>query len=126
MRFFAPSILTCDLLLQCVEAAVSKVSREDVPYQAGCSAPELRTAVTEAFKAPAKKLTAVHARIQKHLGHSSSQLATTVWTQVQVASSYAPAATGGVARFVPLAWWLAASEGLYFSWHVSPSGGNHC
>ncbi|CAL8460642.1 g172 [Coccomyxa elongata] len=65
-----------DVLLEAVEV-------EEVAFQAGCQASELRAILTSALASPQRKLAAMHSRIRKHLGTTAPKLAAQVWQRLQ-------------------------------------------
>ncbi len=59
------------LLLEAVEV-------EEVAFQAGCQAAELRAVLATALAQPQRKLSNMHSRIHKHLGATAPKLAAEV------------------------------------------------
>ena len=51
---------------------------EEVAFQGGCQASELRAILQAALAHPQRKLAAMHARIRKHLGATAPKLAAQV------------------------------------------------
>lgn len=64
--------------LQRVDALLEAVEVEEVAFQAGCQAGELRAIITSALASPQRKLAAMHLRIKKHLGATAPKLAAQV------------------------------------------------
>ena len=65
-------------VLQRVDALLEAVEVEEVAFQAGCQAGELRAIITSALANPQRKLAAMHSRIKKHLGATAPKLAAQV------------------------------------------------
>lgn len=61
--------------MQRVDALLEAVEVEEVAFQAGCQAAELRAILTSALASPQRKLQAMHQRIRKHLGATAPKLA---------------------------------------------------
>ena len=61
--------------MQRVDALLEAVEVEEVAFQGGCQATELRAILAAALASPQRKLAAMHARIRKHLGATAPQLA---------------------------------------------------
>ena len=61
--------------VQRVDALLEAVEVEEVAFQGGCQATELRAILNAALAAPQRKLAAMHARIRKHLGATAPRLA---------------------------------------------------
>ena len=59
------------MLLEAVEV-------EEVAFQAGCQAAELRAVLASALAQPQRKLSNMHSRIHKHLGATAPKLAAEV------------------------------------------------
>ncbi|EIE25400.1 hypothetical protein COCSUDRAFT_46702 [Coccomyxa subellipsoidea C-169] len=68
---------------QRVDALLEAVEVEEVAFQAGCQAGELRAIITSALASPQRKLAAMHSRIKKHLGATAPKLAAQVWQRLQ-------------------------------------------
>ncbi len=64
--------------MQRVDALLEAVEVEEVAFQAGCQAGELRAIITSALASPQRKLAAMHSRIKKHLGATAPKLAAQV------------------------------------------------
>ena len=60
-----------DVLLEAVEV-------EEVAFQAGCQAAELRAVLASSLAQPQRKLSNMHSRIHKHLGATAPRLAAEV------------------------------------------------
>ena len=58
-----------------MDALLEAVEVEEVAFQGGCQATELRAILHAALAAPQRKLAAMHARIRKHLGATAPRLA---------------------------------------------------
>ena len=65
-------------MLQRVDALLEAVEVEEVAFQAGCQASELRAILTSALAGPQRKLAGIHSRIRKHLGATAPKLAAQV------------------------------------------------
>lgn len=63
-----------------MDALLEAVEVEEVAFQAGCQASELRAILTSALAGPQRKLAATHSRIRKHLGATAPKLAAQVLT----------------------------------------------
>lgn len=63
-----------------MDALLEAVEVEEVAFQAGCQASELRAILTSALASPQRKLAAMHSRIRKHLGTTAPKLAAQVST----------------------------------------------
>jgi hypothetical protein len=61
-----------------VDALLKAVEVEEVAFQAGCQAAELRAVLAATLAAPQRRLAAMHARVRKHLGATAPILAAQV------------------------------------------------
>jgi hypothetical protein len=64
--------------VQRVDSLLQAVEVEEVAFQAGCQAAELRAVLASTLTNPQRKLAAMHARIRKHLGATAPRLAAQV------------------------------------------------
>lgn len=64
--------------MQRVDALLEAVEVEEVAFQAGCQAAELRAVLATTLATPQRKLAAMHARIRKHLGATAPKVAAQV------------------------------------------------
>ena len=64
--------------MQKINALLEAVEVEEVAFQQGCQAAELRNVLTSALGQPQRKLTSMHSRIKKHLGATAPKLAAEV------------------------------------------------
>ena len=79
---------------QRVASLLEAVEVEEVAFQGGCQAGELRAILQAALAHPQRKLAAMHARIRKHLGATAPKLAAQVRCTCPPPSHVA-ACTGG-------------------------------
>jgi len=64
--------------MQRIDALLEAVEVEEVAFQAGCQAAELRNLLASALAKPQSKLSNMHSRINKHLGATAPKLAAEV------------------------------------------------
>ena len=65
-------------LVQRIDALLEAVEVEEVAFQAGCQAAELRAVLASALGQPQRKLANMHSRIHKHLGATAPKPAAEV------------------------------------------------
>ncbi len=64
--------------MQRIDTLLEAVEVEEVAFQAGCQAAELRAVLATALAQPQRKLSNMHSRIHKHLGATAPKLAAEV------------------------------------------------
>ncbi|CAL5219240.1 g1034 [Coccomyxa viridis] len=68
---------------QRIDTLLEAVEVEEVAFQAGCQAAELRAVLATALAQPQRKLSNMHSRIHKHLGATAPKLAAEVWERLR-------------------------------------------
>lgn len=74
----ACNVSDAHVCMQRIDTLLEAVEVEEVAFQAGCQAAELRAVLATALAQPQRKLSNMHSRIHKHLGATAPKLAAEV------------------------------------------------